>query len=246
MKCPSCGSNLKIDDERCSFCGAVNTHAQKHRNQMKYFTREFNKTKADVLKESRHINRWAVKGMVIAILVALNFLFLFMAGNSYEIEEFLINRRVNANYSEYKATLDEYEADRNFFAFDAYYNKHKLYFSDRLDEFSAVENICSNYVMIYEYLMEIATGKEKEYSTNESKLDYISDQLDFIYHYAKPQKYSNEEQYQPVHQECMDDMVEQIEALIQTYFNISEEDMATFPEMSKARRQILMEEGLYE
>ena len=46
MKCPNCGSNLSIDDERCSFCGADNSFAKKHRSQMRHFTREFNKTKA--------------------------------------------------------------------------------------------------------------------------------------------------------------------------------------------------------
>ena len=244
MKCPNCGSNLSIDDERCSFCGADNSFAKKHRSQMRHFTREFNKTKADVLKKSNHLNKWAVKITLIAVLVALNCLILFMAANSYEIEHFFVNRSIDANYHKHKAVLDEYEADRNFFAFDAYYNKHQLYYNDRMNEYRAVENVCSNYIMVYEYVMAVVTEEEDEYNSHANKMEYLSDQLDYIYKYSKPQEYSDEEQYQPVHQECMDDMVAQLEDLLQTYFHVSDEDIEAFPEMSKARRQIVMEEGL--
>lgn len=45
MKCPGCGSNLTIDDEKCLFCGQENPFAKKHRKEMRHFTKEFNKTK---------------------------------------------------------------------------------------------------------------------------------------------------------------------------------------------------------
>jgi len=42
----------------------------------------------------------------------------------------------------------------------------------------------------------------------------------------------------------MDDLVQLMEDMMQTYMNISDEDIAAFPELSKARRQIIIEEGL--
>jgi hypothetical protein len=42
----------------------------------------------------------------------------------------------------------------------------------------------------------------------------------------------------------MDDAVAQTEMLIQAYCGVSDEDIAGFRDMSKARRQIVMEEGL--
>ncbi len=44
MKCPNCGANLTIDDEVCSFCGVENPYAEKHREEMRKFTRDFNRT----------------------------------------------------------------------------------------------------------------------------------------------------------------------------------------------------------
>ena len=39
-------------------------------------------------------------------------------------------------------------------------------------------------------------------------------------------------------------MISDTEALLQAYFEISEEDIAQFESLSKAKRQIIMEEGL--
>jgi len=65
-----------------------------------------------------------------------------------------------------------------------------------------------------------------------------------MYEYYLPDEYSDEEEYKPEHQACMKDAVNQAEALIQTYFNLTDEEIESFETLSNARRQILMEEGL--
>ena len=89
MKCPNCGSNLTIDDDKCQFCGQANPFAVKHRREMKRFTSEFNKTKATVLKESRKVNHWAAKITLIAVLVALNAVIMYFNVESYGVENSL-------------------------------------------------------------------------------------------------------------------------------------------------------------
>ena len=68
--------------------------------------------------------------------------------------------------------------------------------------------------------------------------------MEYAYTYSKPREYSNMERYTAKHQACMDDAIEQMEDLIQVYFNIPDEDMERFSEISTARRQIIMEEGI--
>lgn len=246
MKCKNCGSNLTIDDEVCSFCGSANPFATKHRAEMRHFTREFNETKEEVLKKSGMLNKWAVKITMIAVLIALNCLAMFALTYSYDIEDFLINRHVKANYNMYKAALDELEENRNYIGFYQFYNENSLYRAAAFDEYDAVNNICGNYVMIYNNVMAVATEEDAgyEYDSYEYKIEYISDELEYAYKYCKPREYSNMEEYSPKHQACMDDAIAQMEDLIQVYFNISDEDMDKFPELSKARRQIIMEEGI--
>lgn len=244
MKCEYCGANLTIDDEVCSFCGSANPFAVKHRKEMHHFTREFNKTKAAVLRESKHQTKWAAKITLIAVMLATNLLLWFCIGNSYDIERFFGARKVNAEYLTHKKVMDEYEANRDFIALNYYYNNNNLYYSDKFEEYRAVSDTCSQYSYIYRYIMDIVTKEETEYSTYEKQVEYISDQLDYLYRASVKSTYADEKQYMPVHQECMDDAVAQIEMLIQTYLGVSDEDIAGFRDMSKARRQIIMEEGL--
>lgn len=44
----------------------------------------------------------------------------------------------------------------------------------------------------------------------------------------------------------MDDLVADMEAFIQTYYHLTDEEIDSFKELSKARRQILLEEGIAE
>lgn len=244
MKCKSCGSNLTIDDEICSFCGAANPFAAKHRQQMRHFTREFNKTKSDVLTKSKHQSKFFVKITLIAVLVALNLIVWFAIGNFYDIESFFNARKINANYSAHKAIMDEYEENRQYMALAAYYDRNDLYDSSRFDEYRQVVNACNQYNSIYRNLIEIVMDTDYDYMTKEDKVERISEDLEYLYKYAQKQTYSDEEQYAPVHQECLNDLVNDTEDLLQAYFEISEEDIAQFALLSKARRQIIMEEGL--
>lgn len=244
MKCNSCGSNLTIDDEVCSFCGAANPFAAKHRQQMRHFTREFNKTKSDVLNTSKHQSKLFVKITLIAVLVAVNMIVWFAIGNFYSVESFFNARKINAHYTEHKAILDEYEKNRQYLALAAYYDRNDLYDSDKFDEYRQVVNTCNYYSSIYRNLIEVVMGTEYDYMTKEDKVERISEDLEYMYKYSKPTEYSDEEQYAPVHQECMNDLISDTEALLQAYFEIPEEDIAQFESLSKAKRQIIMEEGL--
>ena len=246
MKCRNCGSNLTIDDEVCSFCGNKNPFAVKHRAEMRRFTKEFNETKEEVLKKSGILNKWAVKITIIATLIALNCLVMFALTYSYEIENLFINRHVKANYDFYKSTLDELEESRNYIGFYEFYNENSLYRSDLFYEYGAVEGICGNYLNVYKYVLTVVTEEDDgtDYNSHERKIEYIAEEMEYAYKYGKPREYSNMERYIPTHQACMDDAIEQMEDLIQVYFNIPDEDMERFSEISTARRQIIMEEGI--
>lgn len=243
MKCPGCGSNLTIDDEKCQFCGQANPFAVKHRREMKRFTSEFNKTKDNVLKESRKVNHWAAKITLIAVLVALNAMIMYFNEEYYGVERFFIRRRIEANYDTYKEQLDKYEKEQNFIAFFEYYETNRLSCSDLMNEYRKVQYVCSSYSTVYEYILAMKT-EDSTYYKIEDRIKYIADSLEYMYDASQPKDYSDEEQYKPQHQECMDAAIQQAEDIIQTYFNLTDEEIESFETLSGARRQVLMEEGL--
>ncbi len=245
MKCPNCGANLTIDDEICSFCGVENPFAEKHREEMRHFTSDFNRTKSQVLEKTQSHSRFVAKVMLIAVMIVLNLLIWITAADSYEVERFVINRRISSNYQIHKAELDRFEEERNFIGFYVYYYENRLYNSDLFDEYQAAYNVVTNYEVVYNYMMELVTEDHTDsYYTPERRVEMLAQQLEYLYKYSKPGEYSDMTQYSQKHQAFMDDAVEQTETLIQTYLNIPEDRIEEFRELSTARKQIMIEEGL--
>ena len=245
MKCPNCGANLTIDDEICSFCGEENPFAEKHREEMKHFTRDFNRTKSQVLEKTQSHSRFVAKVMLIAVMVVVNLLIWITASDSYEVERFVINRRISSNYHVHKAELDRLEEERNFIGFYVYYYENRLYYSDLFEEYQAAYNVVTNYEVVYNYMMELVTEDPTDsYYTPEKRVEMLVQQIEYLYKYSKPGEYSDMTQYSQKHQVFMDDVIEQTETLIQTYLNIPADRMEEFRGLSSARRQIMIEEGL--
>lgn len=245
MKCPNCGANLTIDDEVCSFCGIESPYAEKHREEMRTFTRDFNRTKSQVLEKTQSHSRFVVKIMLIAIMIILNLVMWLAAANTYEVERFIRSQRVNSKYQVHKAELDKLEAERDFIGFAVYHSENQLYYSDLFNEYDAAYNVASNYMILYQYIMELVTSDDEDsYYTPEKRVEMITQQLEYLYEYSKPREYSDMTEYSAVHQAFMDDMVQQVEDLIQTYLNVPADKIEEFRELSSARKQIMIEEGL--
>lgn len=245
MKCPNCGANLTIDDEVCSFCGVESPYAEKHREEMRHFTSDFNRTKSQVLEKTQSHSKFVAKVTLIAVMIVLNLIVWLLAADSYEVERFVINRRISANYQVHKEELNKLEEARNFTGFYVYYYENRLYYSDLFEEYRAAYNVANNYEMVYNYMMELVTeDSENSYYDPEQRIEMLAQQIEYLYKYSIPQEYSDMTQYSEKHQEFMDAAVEQTEDLLQTYLNIPKEKLPEFRELSSARRQIMIEEGL--
>ena len=76
------------------------------------------------------------------------------------------------------------------------------------------------------------------------RLEYATDNIEYVYEFArKPDYFDDEGKYKEQHLECLEDLVEDMEAFLQTYYGLSDEEIESFEELSKARKQILLEEG---
>ncbi len=70
MKCKRCGSNLEIDHEFCPYCGTPNQIARKHREDMKKYAGDYERTKETVVTKSRKTNRVSIRIAVISLTLA--------------------------------------------------------------------------------------------------------------------------------------------------------------------------------
>lgn len=242
MKCSNCGSNLNIEDAKCSYCGTENPYFQKHRADMFRFQTDYEKTKDQVIEKSRRFAGFTVKGTVIAVLVAVDILLFFLASNAWSIMNFFDKMSAQQNADIHRAKLESYEKDRDYLELADYYEEHSLYGSEKLSDFDVVYRVCSNYSYIYEYVVDF--GNEDSYLTDADRIEYISDSLGYLYDSMEKKEYDPEECYEGEHKALLEQLKYDLKVLFMTYAHITEEEAESFPTMSDGRRQVAMERGL--
>lgn len=242
MKCSNCGSNLNIEDGKCAYCGTANPYFEKHRADMFRFRQDYEKTKKHILEKSSRFAGNSVRVTVIAILVAVDILMILLAGNVWSVMNSLEKISAERNADTHRARLEAYEAERNYIGLMDYYEEHNLYGSDSLSDFEVVYRVCSSYAYIYEYIVEL--GNEDSYLTDTDRIEYISDNLGYLYKYIEKDEYDPEECFEGEHGKLLEQVKYDLKVLFMAYANISEEEADLFPTMSDGRRQVALERGL--
>lgn len=242
MKCRNCGSNLNILNNTCPYCGTANPHFRKQRENIDRYGMDYEKTKEEVVKKSRHFAGYSVRITLIAVLAFLNVLFLLLGLYSWDIQYWLQEREVEKMAGQHREALEEYERNFDYIGLYSYFNAHDLHYSDSLEDFYKVSLACSSFTYLFEDLVML--GQEGRYETDEERIEYIGNHLDTLYECLKPEDYDLPSYYEGNHGKMLERMEADVQALLITYANITQEEAESFPEMSDGRRQVAIERGL--
>lgn len=103
MKCPTCGANLQIEDEKCPFCQNPNPFAVKHQQDMRHYQQEFQKTKQEVEKKTLHFNSFTARIAVIAALLVMILGMLYVIDEGpYRLWSVRVKRNISENREDYR------------------------------------------------------------------------------------------------------------------------------------------------
>ncbi|MCR4655180.1 MAG: zinc ribbon domain-containing protein [Lachnospiraceae bacterium] len=242
MKCEHCGNNLGIEDLVCPFCGLENKMARQHNKDMRRYKADYASTKQQVLTNSRRFSSFTVKITVIAVLVALITLTGVALGNSFYIRDAREEKMIRANEQEYRAMIDGFMDRRDYLGLDYYSRVNRLRYRDVLDDYYMVFTVSGdyeNFVTNMYYLMD-----EDSYIERDEAFERIASTVDRIYSAREPASdYEKKNYYNERVTAYIKDMSAHVETLIKGYFNLSDEDMNGFDKLSKAKKQVLLEEG---
>ncbi len=242
MKCENCGNNLGIEEEICPYCGKENRFAKKHIRDMHKYNNSFNSTREEVLANSRRFSAFIVRLTVVAILVALVAVSFVIYFNRYELETARKERDVKRHLGQYRAKIETMMDDRDYLSLESYMRVNRLTYSEQLDEYYVVYNASAAYHSFTEYMAYLLD--EDSFMKDEEAIEQIATLLERLYGYASPtseyeiKKYYNNEVYAYI-----DDLTAHTEILVRGYFGLSEEDMESFRTLSRARKQVMLEEG---
>lgn len=246
MKCPTCGANLQIEDEKCPFCGNPNPFAQKHRQDMRYYHQEFQKTKQEVEKKTRHFNAVTAKITVIAVLFVMVFGMAFMLREgAYYVWSGRVKKDIERNAQHYADILEKYEQEGSWRELHAFYEAKNLNYTNHLHEYMVLYYAIYDYKSVLDYITRYKT--EPEYYTADRVSAQIAEGLDSFYKSVERTTYEStyyDDNYRPEHMEAYARIREDLETVLRAYCHLTEEELAVLPDYSVAKKGSLIEDGL--
>lgn len=245
MKCPTCGANLQIEDEKCPFCGNPNPFAVKHRQDMRQYQQEFQETKQAVEKKTLHFTSYAARITVIAMLLVM------ILGMVYAIEKgpyYLwksqVERDIAKNGQAYREELNAFEAAGQWRELYAFYDAKSLDSTRDFNDYTVF------YFSIYDYksiLNEITRLREQDAFDTAASAAKIASHLDNFYKAVGRVSYDSayyDDCYSTVHAASYERMREELETVLSVYCHLTQEEISALPDYSMIKRAGLLEEGL--
>ena len=248
MKCQSCNAHLSIEDEKCPYCGTPNTEAIRHRQEMRRFSGEFQKTRSSVLKTSVLHAEKSIRIVILCVMTVLLFLSFLFAGFSWDIASAVEKWQASKNSELYCTLLDEYEESGDFLSFAALYDEKSLYRVDAFEEYRHVYTAASNYQSIFGYISTLLEEEHWE-DGHENALKYLCESLEYHYEYLEREPYDfyfESGAYEERHLTAVSCIGEKIENLLQMTFSMTEEEMTAFRDYSSAEKQVFIERRFQE
>ena len=245
MKCPTCGANLQIEDEKCPFCGNPNPFAVKHQQDMRQYRQEFQETKQEVEKKTLHFNFFTARIAVIAVLLMmiLGMVFVINEGLHY-VWALLEERAIVKNMDNYRAELPAWEAAAQWRQVDAVYDNKSLSHTRDFQEYTVLSFATFDYKSVLNQMTIYRVDEGKEADAVSTR---IASHLDSFYKTTERLTFESDyfdNNYTPEHMESYGRMREDLEAALSTYCHLTKEEVAALADYSVVKKAALIEEGL--
>lgn len=243
MKCEHCGNNLSLEDKVCPYCGKENKFARQHIDDMDKFKEDYASVKKEVLTNSRRFNGVTARITIIAILLVLIAAVTAGMAKSYDIREKREERRVLRHLDEYRAGLDRLIEARDYLGVHYYFMENRISFSRYLDEYEIAYMTSSQYKSLLDSIYYL--HGEDSYVDDEEAMEDIAYSMEKLYEYREPQSEYDKNRYYTNDDVSayVVDLVDHSHILIKGYFGFSDEDAEKFKSLSRARKQLMLEEG---
>ncbi len=243
MKCEHCGNNLSLEDKVCPYCGKENRLAKDHNKDMARFKKDYDSVRNEVLENSRRFNGFTVRITVIAVLVALIAIMIICLGNDYNIRSARERKIIRAHLNEYTEQINKYMDERDYLSMHYYFQTNRLAYAEDLDDYYIAYSASGCYNQLLEFLDHLF--REDSYISDEEAIERIASNMDRLIAMKYPKSDAEKKRYYNNEKTIayVNDLTAHCETLLRGYFGLSEEDIEEFETLSKARKQVMLEEG---
>lgn len=248
MKCVNCGADISIEDAICPFCKSENPYYKAHREDMQNYEQEYQETKAKVVSKANRFTRKSINITICVICVLILFIEILVLSNIRNINYDLLEKKNTKNAAAIAAQMDKYEANGEYTLLANYQDHTPIRpYKTPVAEYLQVCSVAYDYKASIATINEIVmTNAERLRPTDAAKS--LARNLDNIYEvrYNSYERRPDDDSFAPKHLEAMDNMLEDVYALLEAYVGIDHETILTFRDLTSTERQLIIEKKLEE
>ena len=248
MKCQYCGGDVSLDDRFCPYCGRRVDQAERHQKEMEAYEGRFEETREEALKKADNAGGGLATAVGIRLVIlAVLIVAMIVIGtryDSYEVNQRRQEKEITTNEQQYKALIEQLLEDRDYAQLAALERRRNITDSDLYSDYKYIIYASDYYNRAYRGLLGIAyyrPGSEMPYYTEQ-----LSKSIASFYDQISPDYYERYAANPDKTKEVFGQMEQQMQILLRRYLGLSEEEAASFKDLSKSRRTVIIESAVDE
>ena len=245
MKCPNCGAQMGLEDAVCPYCKTPNAMAVQHQSDMAHYRDEYERTQAQVLKNTSLLQRHASWLAILVFLLIALIVGLGLLGNAWDIGYSMREGDVEKTIAADRQVMDAYLEQGDYGKFAGYYEANDINLSSDTS-YMALHTAAGEYVELLGYVAALNNPNDSAFGPERASdtCAYVADCLNRIYTLEEQYSYNLDEYLPDSMRVYVEDIRERAGVIAVAYFGLTADDVDNIPNMSTRKLATLIEEGI--
>ena len=245
MKCPHCGSPIRLEDKYCSYCGLPNDLAAQHQKDMNRYQKKFNQTRSEVLDSTRRTRKKIGSFVVLAVMSLLIILSFQAEEYAWDLGTYIQKLQIQSHKQQHVSAIEQFIEEQDPLGLADYYERYSLYLNDDFHCYYAVQSASSYFGNVFQYISEYLTLSDSYDSDYSGRfLRYTVEYLNNIFQVEESFDYDTDQFFSSNRLEYIHAVQEDAKALLICYFGLTAEEADSFADLSASRQYELLERNL--
>ncbi len=246
MKCTQCNAPVTLEEEFCPYCGALNIAARQHIEDMKRFSSDYSYTKSEVMDNVTKQSKKHTRILLLGSLIGLNIIGLALHTQYYDIQYEINQWKNKARASSYEASMAKLEENGKYLEMYELYSRKDLYgCSDSLESYTTVTEMAYDYNQLKENIYYLYSDNCEDISSKSQALENAASGIyEFYNNYSYRDQEYFKERFSDKHLKAMEDMKDQMNAILSSYCSFDSKDLAKLSDLDKTELLLLLEKRM--
>ena len=244
MKCTNCGRKIGIEDKVCPYCNTENKLASQHKANMAQYDKRFKKTQREVEGSAKRMEGLGTRAVILAILMIGILIMVIVDGVNYADPDTSGEKKADAkrNGKQYAAEMDRYLEQGEYQDYVAFVHSHEVdFWEEPYKRFRSVDYCAGYYYECIRHMESIILRSTDPDYWDNADLN-ISHFCRYLCEFRDTYAAQKKSEKNSVYLACMDDMNQNVRAMLRTYLGMDDGEVDGFMDLSDAKMAVRMEE----